>query len=337
MKELKNHFIHPKQSMTDATLSKEARDRIIREIRMVQKHPLTSEGIWVLPDETDLRIVRACIQGPEGTPYENGFYLFRLEFPENYPYSPPKATYFTTDGGSRMHPNYYCSGKVCVSIIGTWSGPGWTSCQNLSSVLLTFRSLLIENPLWQEPGFENKVNEQNTDYNELIRYENMRVGILRSFHHTPVEFEGFQDLMRAYLIQYRERIMEQAITGETIAVSRAVIKDKIKETTMHPIENAVVSSPQIYNFQKVIHYKKIQEKLNTLYMELLPPRNAHLLPELRALMESVAEEGKLMYKDVLKLTREFTDEYGENINYLLALLEIEGHVTRDVRGCVVIT
>ena len=34
------------------------------------------------------------------------------------------------------------SGKVCLSILGTWSGPSWTHTMDITIVLLTIQSLL---------------------------------------------------------------------------------------------------------------------------------------------------------------------------------------------------
>ena len=70
--------------------------------------------------------------------------------------NPPKVKFCTLDGHVRFNPNLYACGKVCLSIIGTWSGPGWTSCLTLSTVLVSIQSLLNENPITNEPGFEKE-------------------------------------------------------------------------------------------------------------------------------------------------------------------------------------
>ena len=40
------------------------------------------------------------IIGPEGTPYENGVYIFDLYCPPDYPDKPPRVQFLTTGGGS---------------------------------------------------------------------------------------------------------------------------------------------------------------------------------------------------------------------------------------------
>jgi len=61
------------------------------------------------------------IQGPSRTPYEDGLFFFDVQLPSAYPNSPPSFFYisYCTD---RLNPNLYEDGKVCVSLLGTWSG-----------------------------------------------------------------------------------------------------------------------------------------------------------------------------------------------------------------------
>lgn len=46
------------------------------------------------------------------------------------------------------------SQKVCLSLLGTWSGPGWISGQStLLQVLISIQSLILcEEPYLNEPG-----------------------------------------------------------------------------------------------------------------------------------------------------------------------------------------
>lgn len=46
--------------------------------------------------------------------------------PADYPETPPMVKMTTTGGGRvRFNPNLYADGKVCLSLLGTWSGPSW--------------------------------------------------------------------------------------------------------------------------------------------------------------------------------------------------------------------
>ena len=88
-----------------------------------------------------------------GTPYEFGMYLFSVKIPDDYPFQPPKVKHLTTDGVFRTNPNLYANGKVCLSILGTWSGPGWTQILTLRTVLLSIQTLFCEDPLQNEVCF----------------------------------------------------------------------------------------------------------------------------------------------------------------------------------------
>jgi hypothetical protein len=59
-----------------------------------------------------------------------------------------------TPGG--MSPNLHRdSGKVCLSLLGTWDGPGWDPQRSSIYQLLTaiaFQILAAEQPYYMEPG-----------------------------------------------------------------------------------------------------------------------------------------------------------------------------------------
>ena len=99
------------------TISKDTAKRLIKDIKAITKTP--PKGIFYVHDETNKLAGKALIIGPPDTPYEGGYYFFKFSFPDNYPHSPPKVTYCTNDGKTRMHPNLYKNGKVCLSLLNT--------------------------------------------------------------------------------------------------------------------------------------------------------------------------------------------------------------------------
>ena len=135
-------------------ISKNTQKRLLKDVVDIMKNNLSSQGIYYLHDEENILKGYAMIFGPPDTPYENGVYFFDLNFPHNYPYSPPKLKYLTNNGKTRFNPNLYKSGKVCLSLLNTWKGEQWTSCQTIRSVLLTLVTVLNENPLINEPGIK---------------------------------------------------------------------------------------------------------------------------------------------------------------------------------------
>ena len=118
--------------------------RLLKDIKSIMKDPLHQEGIYYKHDETDMMKGYAMIVGPRDTIYENGFYFFDFIFPNDYPYSPPKLEWNKTEY-IRFHPNFYKNGKVCISLLNTWPGDPWTSCQSIRSILITLSMYLIIN------------------------------------------------------------------------------------------------------------------------------------------------------------------------------------------------
>ncbi|KAM0332450.1 hypothetical protein ACHAQA_002731 [Verticillium albo-atrum] len=135
------------------------------------------------------------IIGPHDTPYEFGFFEFAFKFNKEYPRKSPLVTAVTTNSGRcRFNPNIYSTGKVCLSILGTWRGERgeeWSAAQGLESILLSIQSLMSGNPYENEPGFEeanepaDKKNQeayvQKVGNVELrgIRHETLRISVIQ--------------------------------------------------------------------------------------------------------------------------------------------------------------
>ena len=158
-------------------MKKTNQKRLLKDVVDIIKNPLEDNGIYYKHDEDNMLCGYALIIGPEKTLYNYGNYLFKFEFPKDYPFSPPKLTYLTNNGYTRFHPNLYISGKVCLSILNTWRGEQWTSCQTIRSILLTLVTLFHNKPLLNEPGLTEKYKDFNK-YNEIIQYENYNTAIL---------------------------------------------------------------------------------------------------------------------------------------------------------------
>lgn len=185
--------------------STSALKRIIKkDIREIENQKLNSLGIYVKFNEDNMLTARAMITGPEGGLYDYGFLFFNIIFPKNYPYAPPDVSYVSRNN-VRIHPNLYVGrhtsgyGKVCLSILGTWTGPKWTSIMDITTVLLTIQSLLDNNPLHHEPGQEKNVSYTNTLYNEIIKYESLNTLLLKNYFDPPLQFECFREDMQKEL------------------------------------------------------------------------------------------------------------------------------------------
>lgn len=111
-------------------------------------------SIFLRMDEQHTDVLRALIIGPEGTPYENGIFLFDLLLGQHYPDMPPKVQFLTTGAGTvRFNPNLYANGTVCLSILGTWMGPGWKGGESsIMQVLVSIQALvMVADPYYNEP------------------------------------------------------------------------------------------------------------------------------------------------------------------------------------------
>lgn len=157
----------------------QATRRLLKDIQNAQQDIMKQQGIWYFMNETDMTKGLALLKGPDETPYEGCLLLFSVQFPYDYPFSPPKVLFLTSDGKTRFHPNLYVEGKVCLSILGTFSGPSWSGTQSLSSVLLSILALLDSNPLTHEPAFERGtlLDPRHRDYADFVEHQMVKLMI----------------------------------------------------------------------------------------------------------------------------------------------------------------
>ena len=102
---------------------KKALIRIMKkDVKSIIDNKLSDKGIYIEFNEENMLEANAIIIGPKDTPYENGILYFVINFPKNYPFSPPKINYLS-QSRYRIHPNLYVGnpsdnflGKVCLSI-----------------------------------------------------------------------------------------------------------------------------------------------------------------------------------------------------------------------------
>lgn len=163
-------------------------------------------GMCLVPDKDDMTKIHALITGPFDTPYEGGFFYFLIRCPPDYPIRPPRVKLQTTgEGKVRFNPNLYKNGKVCLSIIGTWSGPAWSPAQSLSSILISIQSLLNEKPYHNEPGFEQERNAGDAKrYNDIIQHETLRVAVCDMLEKRVSCPEALREVMEKSFPDYYE-------------------------------------------------------------------------------------------------------------------------------------
>ncbi|KAG2448649.1 hypothetical protein HYH02_006006 [Chlamydomonas schloesseri] len=120
-------------------------------------------------NETNLLDIQAEIEGPQGTPFENGTFRMRLTLPADFPASPPKGFFIT----KVFHPNVSTAGDICVNVLKR----DWTSETTLRHVFMVIRCLLIQ------PFPDSALNEEAgklllEDYEEYDK----RARLMTSIH-----------------------------------------------------------------------------------------------------------------------------------------------------------
>jgi len=108
-----------------------------REI-LFQMKKLISEphpSLVIYPCDTDIGFWRVILEGPSGTPYENGVWLVYVLFPDTYPAESPEVRFVTPI----RHCNVNQYGKVCHSVFTR----NWTSDTSIHQVLSCVYGLLL--------------------------------------------------------------------------------------------------------------------------------------------------------------------------------------------------
>nr|XP_050045838.1 ubiquitin-conjugating enzyme E2 Z-like [Dermacentor andersoni] len=133
--------------------------------------------IFIAPEESDITRINVLMLGAPGSPYEGGAFQFLVKCPPDYPVSPPRVRFLTTDEGRvRFHPHLCTIGMVCLSALGTGNaGPGWNPAQSLSSTLVSIQQLLVERPLYEFMR-EARVGDA-ANYDIFIQHEVIRVAV----------------------------------------------------------------------------------------------------------------------------------------------------------------
>lgn len=201
---------------------KSALKRILNvDMKRIQTGNLNENGIYIEFDEKNMFKARALIVGPSDTIYECGFLFFDINFPNNYPFSPPEVKY-VPQNRIRIHPNIYVNGKVCLSILGTWSGPGWTTVMDITNVLVTIQSLLDNDPLCNEPGYEKKMQpnkELYDNYNMAIKYNTINSLIINRIKYDLGDFEVFRTKMIECIHKYNDSINKNIIKDKNLKLT----------------------------------------------------------------------------------------------------------------------
>tara|TARA_Y100000389_G_scaffold204407_1_gene256764 strand:+ start:280 stop:726 length:447 start_codon:yes stop_codon:yes gene_type:complete len=136
--------------------------RIESELTEMQENPIMNCSAG--PVGNDLFEWWATIIGPVGSPYENGVFKLRINFPADYPFKPPKVVFIT----KIYHCNINSGGGICLDILKDQ----WSPALTVSKVLLSICSLMDDpnpdDPLVSEIANLLKEDKKEHDYRAKI-------------------------------------------------------------------------------------------------------------------------------------------------------------------------
>lgn len=148
-----------------ATTAQAPLKRIAKEHKILA-NSLPEGEIYVRTYESRLDLLRCLIVGPRDTPYESAPFLVDLYLPARFPDEPPTAHFHSwTSGLGRINPNLYEEGKICLSLLGTWSGRNetekWSDKATILQLLISLQGLVfVKKPFYNEAGFEGYENDR---------------------------------------------------------------------------------------------------------------------------------------------------------------------------------
>ncbi|GJZ25813.1 probable ubiquitin-conjugating enzyme E2 26 [Tanacetum coccineum] len=261
--------------------------RIQEEWKILEKD--LPDTIFVRVYESRMDLLRAVIIGAEGTPYHDGLFVFDVCFPSTYPHNPPHVKYHS--GGLRINPNLYNCGKVCLSLLNTWSGgkkemwiPGSST---MLQVLVSIQGLILNTkPYFNEPGWASSSGSIQGEKAALNYNENTLILSLKTMVYTMrKQPKHFEDLVVGHF-RHRVRDILMACKAYTEGVQvgslvRGGVQDvdEGEESCSYKFKTDVVSYIKVLiDAFKSIGAKEAEEFLFLSEKKIPPPANQPAVP-----------------------------------------------------------
>ena len=128
-----------------------ATKRLSKELLEIKNNNI--EGFNIINTE-NIFDWQVSIDGPNESAFEKGKFILKISFDEKYPIKAPSVRFIT----NMFHPNIYKDGKICVDILQN----EWSPTQNVSTILQSIRSLLMD-PNPSSPANREAANLFNKD------------------------------------------------------------------------------------------------------------------------------------------------------------------------------
>eukprot|EP01098_Paradermamoeba_levis_P004989 TRINITY_DN2119_c0_g1_i1.p1 TRINITY_DN2119_c0_g1~~TRINITY_DN2119_c0_g1_i1.p1 ORF type:complete len:323 (+),score=79.97 TRINITY_DN2119_c0_g1_i1:312-1280(+) len=222
-----------------------------------------SSSIFARVDENHANVLKVLIIGPRDTPYAFGCYEFDIWIPERYPDVCPQVQFRTTGAGAvRFNPNLYNCGKVCLSLLGTWSGSGCEVWQprtsTLLQVLVSIQSLiLVHDPFYNEPSYDSgrysqQYKGESDSYNNTIYVANVVHAIIKQLQNPPIAFEH---VIKTHFALVKDQLLKEV---EMWGKTRPQIAAQVQQLKQL-LEPLKVQLPETVNEQEDVEKKGEQE------------------------------------------------------------------------------
>ncbi|CAL0313918.1 unnamed protein product [Lupinus luteus] len=169
-----HYFLDEGEGLKLSQIKRSWMKKVQQEWSILQKN--LPETIYVRVFEERMDLMRTAIVGARGTPYHDGLFFFDIHFPPEYPNEPPMVHY--NSGGLRLNPNLYESGKICLSLLNTWTGTGtevWNpGASTILQLLLSLQALVLnDKPYFNEAGYDQQIGRAEGEKNSVSYNENV--------------------------------------------------------------------------------------------------------------------------------------------------------------------
>ncbi|CAB9516199.1 Probable ubiquitin-conjugating enzyme E2 33 [Seminavis robusta] len=173
--------------------------RLRKELKALQKDPMKSPKITVMPREENILEMHYVIEGSEDSPYAGGIYHGKLVFPATYPLKPPSVIMLTPSG--RFQPNR----RLCLSM-SDFHPETWNPVWSVETILAGLYSFMVETA--PTLGSVETSTRQKRQYAQQSLAYNVR---------DPM----FQQLFPEYVEQYQKIMDERGEEVNTLATSES--------------------------------------------------------------------------------------------------------------------
>ena len=252
--------------------------RVFRELKKDLPRSLDNDAwgsIFIRYDDESPAFMQALLTGGPYGPYSNGVFLFDIACDADYPVKNCQVRHVTKDahtlklshspGG--FSPNLHASsGKVCLSLLGTWAGIGWSP--NKSNIYQVLASLLrdvfgVAHPYYNEPNcgyWEGECPMGPTGHDtkvlactEYIREATVRLAMIAPLKKPP---KGFERAVRLHFLVRRVAI--EATVGEWLKEANQYRKEgRRSKSEMRALDCHIDNLTQLNNELRRLLYENM--------------------------------------------------------------------------------